>query len=182
MVPLALFPLVLVKVGEVWSVFTVFRLLGVNYMTFRAVEMLISFHDGTVKALTLFEWSYFLLFFPLVNSSLIDRCRRFLSDLERGLTSEEYTDLLHRGIWKLVDGVFSVAVLVGLIWQYWLALLPEKGFLSTLSYMYGYTLFLFFNFSGSSSMVIGTGGGSSGHPGAGKLQPAVSQRGYEGPS
>ena len=37
MVPLALLPLVLVKVGEVWSPFAVFRLLGISYMTFRAV-------------------------------------------------------------------------------------------------------------------------------------------------
>ena len=36
MVPLALLPLVLVKVGEVWSPFAAFRLLGISYMTFRA--------------------------------------------------------------------------------------------------------------------------------------------------
>ena len=157
MVTLALLPLALVKAGEVWTVFAVFRLLGISYMTFRAVEALVNLRDGVVNPLTLFEWSCFLLFFPSVSSGPIDRCRRFLSDLERKITPEEYIGLLRRGIWKLVGGAFSAIVLGGVIWQYWLAPLPENGFWSVLSYMYGYTLFLFFNFAGLSSMAIGTG-------------------------
>ena len=157
MVPLSLLPLALVKVGEVWSVLAVFRLLGVSYMTFRAVEALLNLHDGTVKVLSLFQWSYFLLFFPSVGSGPIDRCCRFVSDLERKIPLEEYASLLRRGVWKLMGGAFSAIVLGGLIWQYWLTPLPEKGLLPTLSYMYGYTLFLFFNFAGSSSMAVGTG-------------------------
>lgn len=153
----AALPLALVKVGEVWSPFAAFRLLGISYMTFRAVEALLNLHDGTVEALSFFQWSSFLLFFPSVSSGPIDRCRRFLSDLERKITPEEYIDLLRRGVWKLVGGAFSAIVLGGLIWQYWLAPLPGSGFLPTLSYLYGYTLFLFFNFAGSSSMAIGTG-------------------------
>ena len=153
----AILPLALVKVGEVWSVFALFRLLGVSSMTFRAVEVFLNLHDGTVKGLTFFQWSYFLLFFPSVSSGPIDRCRRFLGDLERVITPAEYLELLRQGVWKLVGGGVSAIVLGGLIWQYWLVPLPEKGFLPTLSYMYGYTLFLFFNFAGSSSMAIGTG-------------------------
>ena len=154
---LALLPLAFVKVGEVWSVFSVFRLLGVSYMTFRAVEVLLNLHDGTVKGISLFWWSYFLLFFPSVSSGPIDRCRRFLADLEKKNSQQEYILLLRQGVWKLTGGAFSAIVLGGLIWQYWLVPLPRQGFLSTLSYMYGYTLFLFFNFAGSSSMAIGTG-------------------------
>ncbi|MCI8443421.1 MAG: D-alanyl-lipoteichoic acid biosynthesis protein DltB [Provencibacterium sp.] len=157
MVPLASLPLVLVKAGEVWPVFALFRLLGISYMTFRAVEALINLHDGAIKNLSLFQWSYFLLFFPSASSGPIDRCQRFLSDLERRLTPQEYIGLLRQGIWKLIGGAFSAIVPGGIIWQYWLAPLPESGFLPTLSYLYGYTLFLFFNFAGSSSMAIGTG-------------------------
>ena len=39
----------------------------------------------------------------------------------------------------------------------WLSSLPAEGLGATLSYLYGYTLFLFFNFAGYSSMAIGTG-------------------------
>ncbi len=154
---LALLPLAFVKLGEVWSVFSVFRLLGVSYMTFRGVEVLLNLHDGTVKEISLFRWSYFLLFFPSVSSGPIDRCRRFLADLEGQNSQQEYILLLRQGVWKLIGGAFSAVVLGGLIWQYWLAPLPERGFLPTLSYLYGYTFFLFFNFAGSSSMAIGTG-------------------------
>ena len=154
---LALLPLAFVKVGEVWSVFAVFRLLGISYMTFRGVEVLLNLHDGTITEISLFRWSYFLLFFPSVSSGPIDRCKRFLADLEKKNSQQEYILLLRQGVWKLIGGAFSAVVLGGLIWQYWLSCLPAKGILPTLSYMYGYTLFLFFNFAGSSSMAIGTG-------------------------
>jgi len=156
-VVLAVLPLALVKVGEVWDGLAVFRLLGVSYMTFRAVEVLLSLHSGAIKDLTLFQWSYFLLFFPSVSSGPIDRSRRFLGDLDAEISPEEYLLLLRQGVWKLVGGAFSAIVCGGLIWQYWLVPLPVRGVLPTLSYMYGYTLFLFFNFAGSSSMAIGTG-------------------------
>ena len=156
-VALAVLPLALVKVGEVWAPLGLFRLLGVSYMTFRAVGVLMDLAGGRVTELSFRQWSYFLLFFPSVASGPIDRCRRFLGDLEQKNTPAEYLDLLRQGVWKLFGGAFSAIVLGGLIWQYWLVPLPEKGFLPTLSYLYGYTLFLFFNFAGSSSMAIGTG-------------------------
>ena len=95
---LALLPLALVKAGEVWSALAAFRLLGVSYMTFRAVEVLLNLRDGTVKSLSLFRWSYFLFFFPSVSSGPIDRCHRFLGDLDGGITPKEYLDLLRRGV------------------------------------------------------------------------------------
>lgn len=156
-VALAVFPLVLVKAGEVWSLFSVFRLLGISYMTFRAVEVLLNLQSRTVKEISFFQWSFFLLFFPSVGSGPIDRCRRFLDDLEEKRSPEEYFSLFRRGVWKLLGGAFSAIVLSGLIWRLWLSPLPDKGFWPTVSYMYGYTLFLFFNFAGSSSMAIGTG-------------------------
>lgn len=153
---LAVLPLALVKLGEVLRPFSGFQLLGISYMTFRAVQLLLDIHDGTVKELLPLEITYFLLFFPSVSSGPIDRYRRFLGDLGRKPEGEAYPELLRRGIWKLVWGVFSTVVISGLIWQNWLAPLPAAGFGATLSYMYGYTFFLFFNFAGYSSMAIGT--------------------------
>jgi hypothetical protein len=54
--------LALVKVGEVWGLLSIFRLLGISYMTFRAVEVLINLLDGTIKNLFPFQWSSSLLF------------------------------------------------------------------------------------------------------------------------
>ena len=153
----SLLPLILVKVGEVWSPLAFVRLLGISYMTFRAVEVLLTIHSGTAGAFSLFQWSYFLLFFPSVSSGPIDRFRRFREDMENRSSPEEYLELLRQGVWKLVGGAFSAIVLGGSIQRLWLDPLPGAGLLPTLSYLYGYTFFLFFNFAGYSSMAIGTG-------------------------
>ncbi len=154
---LALGPLGLIKLGEVLQPFSFFRLMGASYMSFRAVQVLLDIYDERLQKLRLVALGYFLLFFPAVSSGPIDRYRRFLSDLDRPPDREHYRTLLAQGIWKLAGGCVSAVVVSGFIQQYWLAALPASGFGATLSYMYGYTFYLFFNFAGYSSMAIGTG-------------------------
>ena len=154
---LALGPLGLIKLGEVLQPFSLFRLMGASYMSFRAVQVLLDIYDGRLQKLRPVALGYFLLFFPAVSSGPIDRYRRFLSDLDRPPDRERYRTLLAQGIWKLAGGCVSAVVISGFIQQYWLAALPESGFGATLSYMYGYIFYLFFNFAGYSSMAIGTG-------------------------
>lgn len=154
---LALGPPGLIKLGEVWQPFSLFRLMGASYMSFRAVQLLLDIYDGRLQKLRPVALGYFLLFFPAVSSGPIDRYRRFLSDLDRPPDREHYRTLLAQGIWKLAGGCVSAVVISGFIQQYWLAALPASGFGATLSYMYGYTFYLFFNFAGYSSMAIGTG-------------------------
>ena len=154
---LALGPLGLIKLGEVWQPFSLSRLMGASYMSFRAVQVLLDIYDGRLQKLRPVALGYFLLFFPAVSSGPIDRYRRFLSDLDRPPDRERYRTLLAQGIWKLAAGCVSAVAISGFIQQYWLAALPESGFGATLSYMYGYTFYLFFNFAGYSSMAIGTG-------------------------
>ena len=154
---LALGPLGLIKLGEVLQPFSLFRLMGASYMSFRAVQVLLDIYDERLQKLRLVALGYFLLFFPAVSSGPIDRYRRFLSDLDRPPDREHYRTLLAQGIWKLAGGCVSAVVVSGFIQQYWLAALPASGFGATLSYMYGYTFYLFFNFAGYSSMAIGTG-------------------------
>ena len=156
-VVLALGPLGLIKLGEVLQPFSLSRLMGASYMSFRAVQVLLDIYDGRLQKLRPVALGYFLLFFPAVSSGPIDRYRRFLSDLDHPPDREHYRTLLPQGIWKLAGGCVSAVVISGFIQQYWLAALPESGFGSTLSYMYGYTFYLFFNFAGYSSMAIGTG-------------------------
>lgn len=155
-VALAILPLALVKCGEVYLPLAIFRLLGISYMSFRAVQVVLELYDGTLKSLRPLDFAYFLLFFPSAASGPIDRYRRFLDDVERKPDRAGYVKMLRSGLWKLLGGAFSAFVLGGGIWQYWLAPLPESGLAATISYMYSYTLFLFFNFAGSSSMAIGT--------------------------
>lgn len=152
---LALLPLALVKLGEICTPFAFIRLMGVSYMTFRAVQVLLESYDGAIKELRPLYLAYFLLFFPSVPAGPIDRYRRFLDDLVQRPGRTAYMELLRQGIWKLFGGAFSAIVLGGLVQSCWLAPLPESGFCAALAHMYGYTFFLFFNFAGSSSMAVG---------------------------
>lgn len=156
-VTLSVLPLALVKVGEVWEPLSFLRMLGVSYMTFRAVEVLLDTYDGRMKSLPLWDLTYFLLFFPSVSSGPIDRWKRFSANISAPPSRESYLEGFYQGVWKLVGGAFAGILVGGFIQTYWLAPLPDSGFGATVSYMYGYTLFLFFNFAGYSSMAIGTG-------------------------
>ena len=152
---LSLAPLLLVKLSLWIPPLRVVSLLGVSYMSFRAVQVLIEIYDGYITELNFLDVSCFILFFPSVSSGPLDRYRRFAADLRRVRTGEEYRVLLQNGLWRLMTGAFYNFVIGNLIWQFWLSPLPESGFWATLSYMYGYTFFMFFNFAGYSRMAVG---------------------------
>lgn len=152
----SLAPLMLVKLSAIVPPLRFFSLLGVSYMSFRAVQVLIELYDGCIKELNFLDFGYFLLFFPSVSSGPIDRYRRFAADLHAERSPGDYCTMLQAGVWKLMTGALYNFVFANLIWQFWLAKLPEHGFLATWSYLYGYTFYMFFNFAGYSRMAIGT--------------------------
>ena len=153
---LSLLPLLLVKLGALVPALRPLAFLGVSYMSFRAVQVLIEIYDGRIKALSPLDFSYFLLFFPSIASGPIDRYRRFVSDLHRAPDRERYAALAQRGVWQLATGAFYSFALARLIWQFWLSALPAHGFWASWSYLYGYTFYMFFNFAGYSRMAVGT--------------------------
>lgn len=151
---LSLLPMILTKFKiELFG--SVFALLGLSYLTFRCLQIIIDTYDGLIEKISVFDFLYFVLFFPCISSGPIDRSRRFTAELDRGWTREEYTELFKKGIWKIFSGAFYNFVLSSIIYSFWLSPLGN-GVFETISYMYGYTLFLFFNFAGYSSMAIGT--------------------------
>ena len=127
---LSILPLVAVKAGEVFAPLGFLQLLGVSYMTFRCVQILLDMYDGKLDKLRLLDTSYFILFFPSVAAGPIDRCRRFFDDINRSLTREEYLALLKRGIWRLMNGALWSIVISSLIQTLWLEALPARGFLA----------------------------------------------------
>lgn len=132
----------------------VFGLLGLSYLSFRAIQVIIDTYDGLIENTKVFDFLYFILFFPCISSGPIDRSRRFTKELETPYSKEEYRELFEKGVWKLFCGAFYNFVISNVIYSYWISPLG-KGFLADVSYMYGYTLFLFFNFAGYSLMAIG---------------------------
>lgn len=153
---LSIAPLFAVKLTAFFPALSFLQFAGISYLTFRAVQVIIEIGDGRIETLDLLDFSYFILFFPAVSSGPIDRYRRFCTDLHAELSRKEYSGLFRNGLWNLMVGAVYYFAFGNLIWQLWLQKLPASGFLPTVSYLYGYTFFMFFNFAGYSRMAVGT--------------------------
>ena len=68
---LSLLPMILTKFGvEIGG--SVFGILGLSYLTFRSLQVIIDTYDGLIEKIGIFEFLYFLLFFrrkkPILNN------------------------------------------------------------------------------------------------------------------
>lgn len=131
--------------------------LGISYLTFKAVQVLIEIYIGTIKEINFWDFIYFLSFFPTISSGPIDRSKRFNLDINKTLGRKEYVELLGDGLWKIVQGIGYKFVLAYLINNYWIKkiLLTHHTLANTLKYMYSYSFYLFFDFAGYSLIAIG---------------------------
>ena len=152
---LSLVPLVICKVSPLFHM-SLFGFIGISYLTFRVVQMIIEIYDGVIKEVSALEITAFLAFFPSFSSGPIDRSRRFLADWNRVLKREEYMELCGTGIWKLLLGaVYKMVIAAGAYkvmgyfdtgteWYHWVG------------YAYAYGIYLFFDFAGYSLMAVGS--------------------------
>jgi membrane protein involved in D-alanine export len=132
-----------------------FAVIGLSYMTFKTVELLIETEDGFDQDMGFLDFVYFLIFFPCISSGPIDRSRRFIGDLEKKISREEYLELLGNGLSKILLGLIYKFICGAGIFQA-MTWLGNKGtFSSNLIYMYSYGGYLFFDFAGYSLMAIG---------------------------
>ena len=155
LVALSLAPLAAVKITALVPGLSL-TLLGISYMTFRAVDALLDLWDGKVDKFAPLDYSYFVLFAPAVSSGPLDRYRRFVKDLHQTPDREDYAFLVRDGIWRIMTGALYYFVFGNLIWRCWIEALPDGGAGYWVGYFYGYTFFMFFNFAGYSRMAIGT--------------------------
>lgn len=160
----AIIPLIIVKVtpaiygGQV----SIIGFLGISYITFKIVGMIMEIRDGAIKEFRLGQTIQFLLFFPTISSGPIDRYRRFIGDYNNQLSREKYLNLLEKGVWYIFLGFlykFFIAYFFGTL------LMPQvaqnalaRGGISwwLVAYMYVYSMDLFFDFAGYSLFAVGT--------------------------
>ena len=75
---LSILPLILSKVLPILAVDNWASFLGISYLTFRAVQIIIETRDGLIKnQLSIYQLVNFMLFYPTISSGPIDRFRRF---------------------------------------------------------------------------------------------------------
>lgn len=150
-------PIIINKISPYTS-FGVIGFIGISYLNFRTIQMVIEIYDGAIKEVKISTMLYFVLFFPTLSSGPIDRSRRFEKDLEKKISKDEYiNDYLIPGIRKIFMGVGYKFVIAFLINTYWMSKIPSQiNFINALSYMYAYSLYLFFDFGGYSLFAVGT--------------------------
>ena len=150
-----LLPLVAYKLSAVFDQ-SLWGFLGISYVTFKAVQMVVEVHDRLIlrEGLGLEDWLYFLLFFPQFESGPIDRSRRFLADAHATPARDEYAGLLARGILLLLAGALYKVVLATAVHRIYEPSAAGDA-LCQLKTAYAYGLYLFFDFQGYSLMAMG---------------------------
>lgn len=133
----------------------IFGFLGISYMSFKAIQIIIEIYDGVITEISNFEFFYLLLFFPAIVSGPIDRSRRFSEDARRHIDRAEYLELLGNGIFKILLGMLCKIVLSAGLFTFMNLFLYSTTLKSTVVYMYVYSLYLFFDFAGYSFMAVG---------------------------
>lgn len=155
-------PLVIYKVSAIFDG-NILGFLGISYITFKAVQVLIETRDGLIKELTPFEYLYFLVFFAPFTSGPIMRSRDFCADIRSAPSRCDYLDGLSKGaVWFVVGVVYKFVLASLFSWLKWFApqLIVAGGagtFLEQVIISLCYGLYLFFDFAGYSLMAMGAG-------------------------
>jgi len=156
-------PLAIYKVGVVFEP-DFLGFLGMSYITFKSVQVLIETRDGLIEHMGAFEYLYFLVFFPTFTSGPILRSRKFVEDMNARLTRDQYFDLLYRGAgWFILGALYKfVGAALGQWAMWFLPSVVGTGsagavVLANIAYALGYTVYLFFDFAGYSHMAVGLG-------------------------
>ncbi|HBJ1647262.1 D-alanyl-lipoteichoic acid biosynthesis protein DltB [Clostridium botulinum] len=153
----SMIPLIISKISPMVKLGTI-GFIGLSYLNFKAIQMIIEIYDGTIRELSILKTIYFFIFFPTLSSGPVDRSRRFCEDLEKNIDRIEYiNNYLIIGIQHIFKGILYKFIIAALISSLWMEKIPtEVTVLNGWNYMYSYSLYLFFDFAGYSAFAVGT--------------------------
>jgi membrane protein involved in D-alanine export len=153
---LALLPLIAVKVVPVLAPGTQLGYLGISYVTFRSLDVIFGIQDRLITTLPAGQFLAYLFLFPTVSSGPVDRYRRFAEDWNKRPDRSRFLADLDGAVHRIFTGFLYKFILAAVVKRYWLdPAAAGTGLLATLSYMYAYSLYLFFDFAGYSALAIG---------------------------
>lgn len=151
---LALIPLATAKILPLVSPGHEFGFLGLSYVTFRALDILFCIHDGLITSLPVSEFFTYLFFFPTISAGPIDRYRRFDRDWKQLRMRQDFLVDLDAAVERLFRGFLYKFIVAALIQRFWIRYAMGNSLGQTVSYMYAYSLYLFFDFAGYSAFAI----------------------------
>jgi len=153
---LALLPLLAAKFLPLLMPGSLLGFLGLSYITFRSLDVIFGIQDKLIGELPISQYCAYLLFFPTISSGPIDRYRRFAADWKQVRSRGQFLQDLDGCVQRIFTGLLYKFILAFLIKQYWIDPAAKGiGLASTISYMYAYSFYLFFDFAGYSAFAIG---------------------------
>jgi membrane protein involved in D-alanine export len=130
--------------------------LGVSYLTFRCLDVVIGIQDGLIRELPFHTYFAYIFFFPTISAGPIDRYRRFVADWMHSRTLREFVQDIDGAVHRIFTGLLYKFLLAELIRRYWLEpAATTPGLLGMVAYMYAYSLYLFFDFAGYTAFAVG---------------------------
>jgi len=113
---LSLFPIMFVKVDyTIHGGQPLLGFLGISYLTFRSVGMIIELRDGVIKEFTLWEFLRFLLFMPTFSSGPIDRFKRFNENYLTIPSKDELVEMLDESVKFIMWGFLYKFILAHIL-------------------------------------------------------------------
>lgn len=128
--------------------------LGISFYTFQLMSYTIDVYRGTPAQRDLVAFGTYIAMFPQLVAGPIVR----YGEIAGQLVSREYdTERFSRGVRRFIFGLSKKVIIANTLAE--LTLLPDGGSaLSAWLFALGYTLQIYFDFSGYSDMAIGLGG------------------------
>ena len=159
---LSLLPIIFVKVQPaINGTQSLLGFLGISYLTFRSLGIIIELRDGVIKDFTFWEFLRFLLFMPTFSSGPIDRFKRFNENYQTIPERDELMDMLEEAVKYIMLGFLYKFIIAHILGE---TLLPplknlalqSGGFFNhyALAVMYTFGLELFFDFAGYSMFAL----------------------------
>lgn len=154
----SMLPLIIVKLAGLTKYSDILGFVGLSYINFKAIQMIIEIYDGRITDIKFSSYLYFIMFFPTLSSGPIDRFKRFEKNLSESIPASEYfNEYLFEGVKKIVIGILYKFVIAYMIHTYWILKIPKDiNLINSINYMYAYTMYLFFDFAGYSLFAIGS--------------------------
>lgn len=134
------------------------RWIGISYIAFRLLSVLLDRQNNVLKPITLREFASYVLFFPTLAAGPIDRAERFAADLRAPYALN--TTSFAWGSWRILVGMFKKFVLADTLAMIALSdahALRTDSTLGLWIMLYAYAFRLYFDFAGYSDIAIGLG-------------------------
>jgi alginate O-acetyltransferase complex protein AlgI len=150
----------LAHAGPLLPVLDIVLPVGISFYTFHTISYIVDSYRGVITPTrSLFEFSAYVSLFSQLVAGPIVRFRQIESDLEHLATADRLNGL-YRGLSFLIFGLVEKVLVADTLARFvdpwlsnWSALSRAAAWLS----MLGYSMQLYFDFSGYSSMAVGLG-------------------------